>query len=94
MNVVSDICLVWGVASNGLTMTASVSTRTSSRLPLIGQMPDVSDSDWLLQVVADHLVTSSGIRPLLHSFAVDVIMEDDTIKVIFIPPEVPLEFPA
>ena len=57
-------------------------------------MPDVSDSDWLLQVVADHLVTSSGIRPLLHSFAVDVIMEDDTIKVIFIPPEVPLEFPA
>ena len=43
-------------------------------------MPDVSDSDWLLQVVADHLVTSSGIRPLLHSFAVDVIMEDDTIK--------------
>ena len=49
-------------------------------------MPDVSDSDWLLQVVADHLVTSSGIRPLLHSFAVDVIMEDDTIKVILIPP--------
>lgn len=86
MNVVSDICLAWGAASNGLTMTASVSTRTSSRLPLIGQMPDVSDSDWLLQVVADHLVTSSGIRPLLHSFAVDVIMEDDTIKVIFIPP--------
>ena len=38
-------------------------------------------SDWLLQVVADHLVTSSGIRPLLHSFAVDVIMEEDTIKV-------------
>ena len=34
----------------------------------------------LLQVVADHLVTSSGIRPLLHSFAVDVIMEEDTIK--------------
>ena len=39
------------------------------------------DYDWLLQVVADHLVTSSGIRPLLHSFAVDVIMEDNTIKV-------------
>ena len=33
-----------------------------------------------MQVVADHLVTSSGIRPLLHSFAVDVIMEEDTIK--------------
>ena len=33
-----------------------------------------------MQVVADHLVTTSGIRPLLHSFAVDVIMEEDTIK--------------
>ena len=33
------------------------------------------------QVVADHLVTSSGIRPLLHSYAVDVIMDGDTIKV-------------
>ena len=40
------------------------------------------DYDWLLQVVADHLVTSSGIRPLLHSFAVDVILEDNTIKVL------------
>merc|ERR1712018_952963 len=37
------------------------------------------DADFF-KVVADHLVTSSGIRPLLHSFAVDVIMEDDTIK--------------
>ena len=94
MNVVSDLRLVWGAASSGLTMTASVSTRTSSRLPLIGQMSDASDSDWLLQVVADHLVTSSGIRPLLHSFAVDVIMEDDTIKVNIFPPEVHLEIPA
>ena len=61
-------------------------------------MSDASDSDWLLQVVADHLVTSSGIRPLLHSFAVDVIMEDDTIKVNIIPLEVhikiSLEIPA
>ena len=36
------------------------------------------------QVVADHLVTSSGIRPLLHSYAVDVIMDGDTIKVVSI----------
>ena len=36
------------------------------------------------QVVADHLVTSSGIRPLLHSYAVDVIMDGDTIKVVAI----------
>ena len=57
-------------------------------------MSYTSDSDWLLQVVADHLVTSSGIRPLLHSFAVDVIMEDDTIKVDIFPPEVHLEIPA
>ena len=38
------------------------------------------DADFF-KVVADHLVTTSGIRPLLHSYAVDVIMEDDTIKV-------------
>jgi len=37
------------------------------------------DADFF-KVVADHLVTSSGIRPLLHSFAVDVILEEDTIK--------------
>ena len=38
------------------------------------------DADFF-KVVADHLVTTSGIRPLLHSYAVDVIMDDDTIKV-------------
>ena len=32
------------------------------------------------QVVADHLVKSSGIRPLLHTFAVDVIMEEGKIR--------------
>jgi len=37
------------------------------------------DADFF-KVVADHLVTSSGIRPLLHSYAVDVIMEGDCIK--------------
>ena len=36
----------------------------------------------MVKVVADHLVTSSGIRPLLHSYAVDVIMDGDTIKVV------------
>jgi len=37
------------------------------------------DADFF-KVVADHLVKSSGVRPLLHSYAVDVIMEEDTIK--------------
>jgi len=37
------------------------------------------DADFF-KVVADHLVKSSGIRPLLHSWAVEVIMEEDTIK--------------
>jgi len=37
------------------------------------------DADFF-KIVADHLVTSSGIRPLLHSYAVDVIMEDNTIR--------------
>jgi len=37
------------------------------------------DADFF-KVVADHLITESGIRPLLHSYAVDAIMEDDTIK--------------
>ena len=34
------------------------------------------------QIVADHLITSSGIRPILHCFAVEAIMEGNTIKVI------------
>ena len=37
------------------------------------------DADFF-KIVADHLVTESGIRPLLHSYAVDVIMEEDTVK--------------
>jgi len=37
------------------------------------------DADFF-KLVADHLVTTSGIRPLLHSFAVDVIMDGDVIK--------------
>jgi len=37
------------------------------------------DADFF-KIVADHLVRTSGIRPLLHSYAVDVIMEEDTIK--------------
>jgi len=40
---------------------------------------DTLDADFF-KVVADHLVTTSGIRPLLHSYAVDAIMEGDTIK--------------
>ena len=35
----------------------------------------------LFQIVADHLITSSGIRPILHCFAVEAIMEGNTIKV-------------
>jgi len=37
------------------------------------------DADFF-KVVADHLVKTSGVRPLLHSWAVEVIMEEDTIK--------------
>jgi len=37
------------------------------------------DADFF-KVVADNLITSSGIRPLLHSYAVDVVMDGDTIK--------------
>ena len=35
----------------------------------------------LLQIVADQLVKTSGIRPLLHCMAVDAIMDGNTIKV-------------
>lgn len=35
----------------------------------------------IFQIVADHLITSSGIRPILHCFAVEAIMEGNTIKV-------------
>ena len=37
------------------------------------------DADFF-KVVADHLVRTSGVRPLLHSYAVDVIKEGDTLK--------------
>jgi len=37
------------------------------------------DADFF-KVVADHLVKSSGIRPLLHTFATDVIMDGNTIR--------------
>ena len=31
--------------------------------------------------MADHLIKESGVRPLLHSFAVEAIMDGNTIKV-------------
>lgn len=34
----------------------------------------------MFKVVADKLVLDSGVRPLLHCFAVDVVMDGDTIK--------------
>ena len=34
------------------------------------------DADFF-KVVADHLVRTSGVRPLLHSYAVDVIKEEE-----------------
>lgn len=37
------------------------------------------DADFF-KVVADHLIRESGVRPLLHCLAVDVIMEGNTIK--------------
>ena len=37
------------------------------------------DADFF-KVVADHLVRTSGVRPLLHSYAVDVIKEGNTVK--------------
>ena len=33
------------------------------------------------QLVADHLIKESGVRPLLHCMAVEAIMDGDTIKV-------------
>ncbi|MCL7453439.1 MAG: FAD-dependent oxidoreductase [Anaerolineae bacterium] len=36
----------------------------------------------LFKVVADKLVQEAGIVPLLHSLAVDVVMEDDTIRAV------------
>ena len=38
------------------------------------------DADFF-KIVADHLVKESGVRPLLHCFAVEAIMDKDTIKV-------------
>ena len=32
------------------------------------------------QIVADHLIKESGVRPILHCYAVEAIMENDTIK--------------
>jgi len=37
------------------------------------------DADFF-KIVADHLVTEAGVRPYLHSFATEVIMEGDVIK--------------
>ena len=37
------------------------------------------DADFF-KVVADHLITESGVRPLLHCLVVEVIMEGETIK--------------
>ena len=37
------------------------------------------DADFF-KVVADHLVRTSGVRPLLHSYAVDVIKEGNTVR--------------
>ncbi len=33
------------------------------------------------KVVADHLITESGVRPLLHCFAVEAIVQDNLVKV-------------
>ena len=38
------------------------------------------DADFF-KIVADHLVKESGVRPLLHCFAVEAVMDKDTIKV-------------
>ena len=38
-------------------------------------------NQFILKVVADHLVKSSGIRPILHCYAVDSIVENGKIKV-------------
>ena len=40
------------------------------------------DADFF-KIVADHLVKESGVRPLLHCFAVEAIMDKDTIKVYY-----------
>ena len=32
------------------------------------------------QIVADHLIKESGVRPILHCYAVEAIMDNDTIK--------------
>jgi hypothetical protein len=37
------------------------------------------DADFF-KIVADHLITEAGVRPYLHSFATEVIMEGDVIK--------------
>ena len=34
----------------------------------------------IFQIVADHLIKESGVRPILHCYAVEAIMENDTIK--------------
>ena len=35
---------------------------------------------FLFQIVADHLIKESGVRPILHCYAVEAIMDNDTIK--------------
>ena len=37
------------------------------------------DAD-MFKIIADQLVTEAGIRPLLHCFAVDVIVNDGVVK--------------
>ena len=32
------------------------------------------------QIVADHLIKESGVRPVLHCYAVEAIMDNDVIK--------------
>ena len=34
----------------------------------------------ILQIVADHLIKESGVRPILHCYAVEAIMDNDVIK--------------
>ena len=35
---------------------------------------------FVFQIVADHLIKESGVRPILHCYAVEAIMDNDTIK--------------
>ncbi len=37
--------------------------------------------NFLRQVVADHLIKESGVRPLLHCYAVEALVDDGVMKV-------------